>query len=83
MKIQVKTAGNLGKYLPPGAEGNLAEVEVAEGATPLDVIRQLGMPPEGSYLVVLNGASVPKAERETRPLAADDTLSIMPPLRGG
>lgn len=83
MKITVKTAGNLGKYLPPGASGNLAELEVAEGATPLDVIRQLGMPPDGSYLVILNGTGVPKAERESRSLAADDTLAIMPPLRGG
>ena len=83
MRITVKTAGNLGKYLPPGAEGNLAEIEVAEGGTPLDVIRQLGMPADGSYLVVLNGTSVPKAERETRQLAENDNLAIMPPLRGG
>ena len=82
MKITVKTAGNLGKYLPPGSAGNRAELEVAEGATPAQVMRQLGLP-DGSYLVVLNGSSVPKAERASRPLAAADTLAIMPPLKGG
>ena len=82
MKITIKTAGNLGKYLPAGASGNLAEIDVAEGATPADVMTKLGLP-EGSYLVVLNGTSVPKAERASRSLAENDNLSIMPPLKGG
>ncbi len=82
MKITVKTAGNLGKYLPAGSTGNLAKLEVAEGATPADVMSQLGLP-EGSYLVILNGSSVPKAERASRQLADNDNLAIMPPLKGG
>ena len=83
MKINLKTAGSLGRYLPAGANGNLAEVEVTEGATPLDVMRQLGFPEEATYLVVLNGSSLPKAERGTVQLAEDDKLAIMPPLKGG
>ena len=83
MKINIKTAGLLGKYLPAGSERNKAELEVAEGTTPIDVMRQLGMPLEASYLVSLNGSALPKAERQTRALAADDTLAIMPPLKGG
>jgi sulfur carrier protein ThiS len=83
MKVTVKTAGNLGSYLPPGSAGNVAALEVADGATPADVIRRLGLPEDGSYLVVLNGTAVPKAERAARRLADDDNLAIMPPLRGG
>ncbi len=83
MKITIKTAGLLGKYLPPGSVGNDAELEVAEGATPRDVIAQLGMPLEASYLVTLNGESVPTAERRVRTLADNDRLAIMPPLKGG
>ena len=83
MKVTVKTAGNLGKYLPPGSAGNVAALDVSEGATPADIIRRLGMPEDGSYLVVLNGTAVPKAERATRGLSDDDTLAIMPPLKGG
>lgn len=82
MKITVKTAGNLGKYLPAGSSGNLARLEVADGATPADVMSQLGLP-EGSYLVILNGSSVPKAERASLELADNDNLAIMPPLKGG
>ncbi len=83
MKITIKTAGLLGKYLPPGSAGNDAELEVAEGATPRDVIAQLGMPLDASYLVILNGESVPTAERRVRTLADNDRLAIMPPLKGG
>ena len=83
MKITVKTAGLLSRHLPPGNTGSTAEIEVAEGATPIDVVVQLGMPPGESYLITLNGVSLPKADRATRTLSADDTLAIMPPLRGG
>ena len=38
---------------------------------------------EGSYLVILNGSSVPKAERASLRLADNDNLAIMPPLKGG
>ncbi len=83
MKVTVKTAGNLGRYLPPGSAGNTAVLDVSEGDTPVDVMRRLGLPEDGSYLIVLNGTAVPKAERASRRLADDDSLAIMPPLRGG
>ena len=83
MKITVRTAGLLGKYLPPGSAANTAEIEVADGAAPSEVIAHLGMPADASYLVTLNGESVPRAERASRRLAADDRLAIMPPLKGG
>jgi sulfur carrier protein ThiS len=83
MKIQIRSAGVLAKYLPAGSIKNVAELEVAEAATPLDVIKQLGMPIDGQYFVALNGELVTKDERERRALATNDKLSIMPPLRGG
>ena len=83
MKIRVKTAGLLGSYLPDGGERNRAVLRVPPGATPLDVMRQLRMPLEGSYLVSLNGTLVRLAERDSRVLEEDDQLAIMPPLRGG
>ncbi len=83
MRIAVKTGGLLGRYLPEGSARNAAELEVAEGASARDVIAQLAMPPEGSYLVIHNGAAVPKAARAACRLSAGDELAIMPPLKGG
>ena len=83
MKISLKTAGLLGRYLPPGSAANSADLDVAQGATPIDVIKQLGMPLDGRYLVVLNGTSIPQGERSRRTLVESDNLVIMPPLKGG
>ena len=81
--ITVKTGGLLGEYLPAGGRRNRAEVLVAVGATPLDVMKQLGFPLDEVYLVSLNGQVVPVAERNNQGLSANDTLAIMPPLKGG
>ena len=83
MRITVKTAGPLGKYLPAGSRANLAELDIAEGDTPIDVMRTLGMPEDRTYLVVLNGENLPKAQRPNTQLSEDDELAIMPPLKGG
>ncbi len=83
MKIQFKTGGLFVEPLPAGSTGNTAELEVPEGATPMGVMRQLGMPMDENYLVSLNGEVVVISERDTRVLAEKDRLAIMPPLKGG
>ena len=83
MRITFKTASGMVKYLPPGAAGNSAGITIADGATPRDVMTQLGIPPDGVYLVTHNGEAVPIAMRKTVILAEGDTLAIMPPLKGG
>jgi len=83
MRIHVKTAGLLGKYLPQGSERNRAELDVADGSTPIDVMQQLGVPLEGRYLISVNGTALPVDARAGHRLAEDDSLAIMPPLSGG
>ncbi len=83
MRISLKTAGTLARYLPAGSSGNLAQLDIEEGATPAQVMDRLGMPGEGSYLVILNDTVVPKAERTERGLCEGDRLAIVPPLKGG
>lgn len=83
MKIRFKTGGIYLEHLPPGTPGNTAEIDVPEGATPLDVMRQLHLPLDENYLVSLNGEVVVVSERDTTTLSENDHLAVMPPLRGG
>ena len=83
MKIQFKTGGIFVDHLPLGTSGSSAEIDVAEGASPLAVMRQLDMPLDENYLVSLNGEVVVISERDTRVLAENDYLAVMPPLKGG
>lgn len=82
MKIRVKTTGLLDEYLPPNSD-NPAEIEVQKNVTPMDVVRRLGMPPGDKYLIAVNGDVVPQSEHAAFRLTENDTLSIMPPLKGG
>ena len=83
MKIRVKTGGLLGKYLPPGSEGNRAEIEIPSGTSPIGVMERLGIPTGGHYLVTVNGTALPEKDRRTAILEEGDLVAIMPPLRGG
>lgn len=83
MRITVRASGLLVRYLPENARGKEAELEVPEGATPAQVVAQLGMPAERRYLVIRNGTAVPRAEHDTLALSDGDTLAIVPPLKGG
>ncbi len=83
MQITLKVGGLLGKHLPANAENNTVTLDVADDASVIDVMTQLGMPLEQRYLVILNGANVPTSVRGETIVGADDNLSIMPPLKGG
>jgi molybdopterin converting factor small subunit len=83
MKVTIKLFALLGEYLPAGADDNAAEIEVADGATPADVIRRLALPLESCHLVLINGLYRPPGERDDRPLQPGDVLAIWPPIAGG
>ncbi|MBT4890510.1 MAG: MoaD/ThiS family protein [Rhodospirillales bacterium] len=83
MKITLKTAGLFSRYLPEGTKGNLAELEVKDGATPVDVARQIGAPTDTKCLIVVNGTAVPPSQHDIFTLNDGDAMSFMPPLKGG
>lgn len=83
MRITVTSSGILTQYLPANASGNSAQIDIDDDASPVDVMRSLGFPEDGKYLVILNGTLVPTAQRPTQQLAENDELMIMPPLKGG
>lgn len=83
MKITLKLFALLSAYLPPGACGHEAEIEVPEGATAGAVIADLNLPGGMSHLVLVNGAYVAPGERDRTRLKPGDSLAIWPPVAGG
>ena len=79
MKVQVELYATLSKFLPPGAEGRKAMVELPEGATVDDLLRHLAIPPEMAALLLVNGTHRPPEAV----LKDGETLAIFPPLAGG
>ena len=67
-------------FVAPAESLVVVDADLAPLSTYLGV---LGMPPDGGYLVIHNGASVPKDARAACTLAEGDELAIMPPLKGG
>ena len=79
MTIQVVLYAGLTRYLPPGAPNRKATFQVPDGATVLEVMRQLGVPDDVPRIPVVDGA---RATAETV-LRDGETLSLFPPLAGG
>lgn len=83
MNVTVRISGLAARYLPADSEGDQARLDLSEGATVESLMAQLGMPEDLAVLVVVNDEVIPKARRAGRLLAAGETVSIVPPLKGG
>ena len=83
MRITLKLFASLGTYLPAEAYKNQTEIEVPDGATPIDVMALVGVPPELAHLVLINGIFVAPSQRGQKHLAEDDHLAMWPPVAGG
>ncbi len=59
MKVHVKLIATYRKNLPPGAKGNVIEVNVPAGATLREILTPFEIPLDDSSVVVLNGLTVP------------------------
>ena len=87
MKVSVSLIA-LGDVGGDGGGGGAArQLAVPDGATLADVLADvlaaLDLPKAGSYATLLNGQSVPAAERAARPINDGDTITVFPPLEGG
>ena len=83
MRVRLKLFANLSQYLPPGAERNLALVDVPQGSTPHQVMDLYRVPRDQAHLVVLNGIFLMPHQRNSLVLSEDDTLALWPPVAGG
>ena len=84
MRIALRLFASLTERLPPEARArHRVELDVAEGATVLDVIRRQGIPEALCAIVLIDGAWVARPDRATRALSEGQVLAIWPPVAGG
>ena len=79
MKVEVCLFATLGRYLPPGALGDRAILEVPERTTVGEVMASLHIPDDLERLQVVNGHDAPP----TQVLRDGDVIAAFPPLAGG
>ena len=83
MKITLKLYATLGDLLPDHAHQNMLEIDVADDATPNQIIDQFKVPRELAHLVLLNGRYVEHEQRDLSIIKSNDALAIWPPIAGG
>ena len=79
MKVQVELYATLSKFLPPGAEGRKAVLELPEGTTVGDLLNRLGISAEMAALLLVNGTH----QSPDTALKDGEVVAIFPPLAGG
>lgn len=79
MKVEICLFATLGRYLPPGASGDRATLEVPERTTVGEIMTALHIPDDLERLQVVNGHDAPPSQV----LRDGDVLSAFPPLSGG
>ena len=84
MRITLKLFATLEKYLPAARKAhNEAEVEVPDGASVADVLRQFGVPREEVHLVLVDGRFVQADALGKVRLEDGQALAVWPPVAGG
>lgn len=83
IEVTLKLFAMLERWLPEGARRNEIRLSVPAGTTPADVVAALGLPEALCAIVLIDGVFVPPELRADRALAADEALSIWPPIAGG
>lgn len=79
MRIRVKLFATLGRYAMSGAPGVPFEIELSEGTTLDDVVKQLKLPREEAKVFFVNGRTRPT----DWPLRENDEVGIFPLVAGG
>ena len=79
MKVEVVCFGAMRDFLPDGASGNRAALDIQEGGSVGDAVDALGAPRPLVFALLVNGA---RANLDTR-LGDGDEITLMPPFSGG
>jgi molybdopterin synthase sulfur carrier subunit len=83
MRVTLKLYATLGDLLPKGANQNSIRINVAQNATPNQIIDQYQVPREMAHLVLLNGVYVAREDRDKPLIKENAALAIWPPVAGG
>lgn len=83
MQVKLKLFASLGHLLPPGAERNVARVDIDENTTIWSLLDRFRVPRESCHLVMMNGIFQPPEVRGEVTLAEGDELAVWPPIAGG
>ena len=84
MRITLKLFATLTDYLPVESRyTNIVELEVADGATIVQVIEPYQLPQKLVHLVLVNCKYIAPTDRQTQALSEGDVLAIWPPIAGG
>jgi molybdopterin converting factor small subunit len=84
VKVEVRLFAGLREKLPAATRGR-ARIRLPDGASLQQLLDTLEIPARMAQMVLVNGVQVPRdrADRESRVLAAGDTVAIFPPVAGG
>jgi molybdopterin synthase sulfur carrier subunit len=84
MRITLKLFASLTAHLPAEARAShQLDLDVAPGATVLEVIRLQGVPEALCAIVLVDGHWVARPDRAARTLSDGEVLAIWPPIAGG
>jgi molybdopterin synthase sulfur carrier subunit len=79
MKVEVNLYATLSQYIPDGNKGSTHIVEVEEGTTVGELLRQMGVPTQSAKLIFLDGMH---SDLDTV-LKEGNRLGVFPPVGGG
>lgn len=83
MEVTVKLFAALGKYLPPNAKYNEVQMDIADGTSVSQLMRQLDLPHELTHLVMINGIYINPSDQDHTLFSPGDEFAVFPPLAGG
>jgi sulfur carrier protein ThiS len=79
MNVRLKLIATYLSLLPPGTQGNTAELDAPNGATVGDLLAPLGVPLDDSSVLLLNGLQV----EADAPLTDGDVVTAFSAIAGG
>ncbi len=83
MEISVTLFGGLRHFLPPGSSFNKCRLPLGENEHLDSLLARLPIPPEKTFIVILNDEKVAREDYADIVIRPDDDVVLLPPIKGG